>query len=111
MLKLSFLYLLVLVIALQSLFAIADDHQPETEHTLASSQQLHQHTPSSLLIDESNDNEHQECHHGHCHHSSVVYIVKEKLSFSNILVNDKYGQRQFFLASAQLNTDLRPPIS
>jgi hypothetical protein len=110
MFKLSFPYLLVLVIALQSFFAIADDHQPETEHTSASSQQLHQHLSSSPAIDESSDSEHQECHHGHCHHSSVVFILKEKLPLSSILVNDKYGQRQFFLTSAHLSTDLRPPI-
>ncbi|MFT5757760.1 MAG: hypothetical protein ACI9LM_002496 [Alteromonadaceae bacterium] len=109
MYKSSCSYLLCLIIALQSIFAIADDHQPETEHILASSQ-LHQDAPSTL-IDESSDSEHQECHHGHCHHSSVVFIFKEKLPLSNILVDDKYGQRQFFLASAHLNTDLRPPIS
>jgi len=99
------------MIALQSFFAIADDHQQEIDHTLSSNQQVHQHVLSSSDIEENSESEHQECHHGHCHHGSVVFIFKEKLPLSNLLLNDKFAQREFFLTSAHLSTDLRPPIS
>jgi len=124
--KLSFSYLLALMIVLQSIFAIADSHEVESEHTLINSSQdfshqLHQDTQlleqyshsslSSSLLDENNDNTHQECHHGHCHHASIVFIVKENSQVLNSLENDKFAQRQLAFLSPHLSANLRPPIN
>ena len=122
--KLSFSYLLALMIVLQSIFAIADSHEIKSEHTLinpqqAFSQQLHEDTHlieqdssfSSSLLDENNDNTHQECHHGHCHHGSIVFIVKEISQIFSSLQNDKFAQGQLAYLPPHLSTNLRPPIN
>ena len=122
--KLSFSYLLALMVVLQSIFAIADSHQIESEHTLINPQQVSSHQPHeaaqltkqdshsihSSLLEEDSGNTHQECHHGHCHHGSVVFIVKEGSQVLSSLQNDKFAQGQLAFLSPHLSENLRPPI-
>jgi hypothetical protein len=114
------------MVFLQSIFAIADSHEIESDHTIINSSQNfnHQyhedsqlieqdsHSPfSTSLFDENSSNTHQECHHGHCHHGSIVFIVKENSQVLSSLQNDKYAKGQLAFLSPYLSSNLRPPIN
>jgi hypothetical protein len=131
LLRLFVFYLVVTLIALQSMFAVAyspalhqeqqiekhaDDHFENHEakhHNLAELAQLAL-TESNGSVD--NNHEHPSCeqgssHQNHCHHSSLVYI---DLQYTLLLATPLKNQQQPYqvVFSTQVSSpNFRPPIS
>ncbi len=120
-LKILVSYIIVVLIALQSVFSIFDT---TTTHQY-SHEQLHQESDhhsaiglSDLLIqpddDENNHSnngeKHPDCHQSHCHHGSIVFVELDiKQSFDKQDVSQLTLMESFFI-SYFISPDLRPPI-
>lgn len=133
--RIFFCYIVVILIALQSVTAIAaintshqDSHQNShllnTAHAHQGSQQdKHQHSKhhseQELLAFQANslngesghsDVEHLDCHSNHCHHSNLVYLdFSSSVSLLNTIENQVIN-KTFLFNSLPISPDLRPPI-
>ncbi|MCF6319911.1 MAG: hypothetical protein L3J83_11670, partial [Proteobacteria bacterium] len=123
--KINWLHLLVVLIAMQSSMAVADlhqAHQAEQEHIgfnhsddLAS----HSNQVNSNLLDTQPDFAVQpditpsyDCHHcSHCHSSACHYSLKEETSsFLFRYNNDEIFENFSFYSTRIISPNLRPPI-
>ena len=129
MLRIWVVYIIALLIALQSVLAIADVHKTHKEseqhltHLNSEEHLLNQHSHSefssqSLLESETNaesstssEINHVECHHNHCHHSSVVFIIEHDENNLFALNVELFIHNNFQFKSPTLSPSLRPPIA
>ncbi len=131
-------HLVTLLIALQSVVAVADTHQitvESTEHQM-SQHQAHQHgnfqqhqfldlsalNDIDMVIADLQDNErshqqqgqhsdnHPDCHQGHCHHASQVFWLTSDHVFTPLVKAMKVSQLQVNPLATQIAPPLRPPI-
>lgn len=107
-------YIVVILIAMQSVLAIADT---DTSHQ-ATHQNIHQATDhhslaelSTLDLDDTQHlDTHPECHQNHCHHSSMVYIELDSLLLLNTFNYQEVAIRNQLFISYSATPDVRPPI-
>ncbi len=72
MVRVVFSYLVVILIAMQSVMAIADTHNShEKSHHSSEHYSIDSETSNSNHSEVDN---HPDCHQSHCHHGSLVYI-------------------------------------
>ncbi len=128
-------YIVIILIALQSVSAIAavnvdhqDNYQNSHQKNMAHSHQgdrqsNHQdsdhHSEQELLalqlqsLDGENahsDADHPDCHSNHCHHSNLIYLdLSSLVSLLNTIENQAISTAVAF-HSLPISPDLRPPI-
>jgi hypothetical protein len=112
LLKLFVSYFIVVLIALQSVFAIADTstaHQVNHQSIHQASDHHSKAELNELQTNEHNDT-HPDCHQSHCHHGAIVYIEVGSLLLLETF-NDKHRltPKTLFLSNSA-SPDLRPPI-
>ncbi len=112
-------YLVVVLIALQSIFSILDtaathqsSHQESDHHSAVELASLHAQLDS---VDNSHANhneadDHPDCHQSHCHHGNIVFV---ELKTPHIFAKQNISQLSLadsFFVSYFISPDLRPPI-
>lgn len=133
--RIYFCYIIIILIALQSVSAIAaintshqDPHQlthknAHSQNTTHSLQGKHQdsdhHTEQELLafqaqsLDGENthsDADHPDCHSNHCHHSNLVYLdLSSSVPLLHTIEKQAINTAVLF-NSLPLSPDSRPPI-
>ncbi len=115
MFKLLSIYLLVVLVALQSFAAFADDHtihQQGSEHLSFNSNE-HQHIKDSASVVLKNiqfDQEQFDCHHCcHCHGSTHLYIATDNKMAIDRNIQFSLGKNTHYSSTGRA-PDLRPPI-
>jgi hypothetical protein len=138
-LKIIVSYLFVVLVALQSILAIADTHNDnatEMDHALTTTKPISHHEHQHLLANQANlsegnthlfsaeiieityhldndkhdEDQHVECHHSHCHHASAVYLSVSHDEYTSYLQNEKIQLAHLIANSPVISPDLRPPI-
>ncbi len=129
--RIFFCYVVIILIALQSVNAIAainvshqDSHQlthknAHLNNTAHSHQDSEHHTEQELLAFQSqalngetphSDADHPDCHSNHCHHSNLVYLdLSSSVSLLNTIEKQAISTAVAF-HSLPISPDLRPPI-
>ncbi len=112
-------YLIVVLIALQSIFSILD--------TATTHQASHQESDHHLAVELSNlstqfdgvadsdanhheTDEHPDCHQSHCHHGTMVFVALEKQAMLSKQNVSQLSLADSFFVSYFIRPDLRPPI-
>ena len=111
-------YMLVTLIAMQSLLAIADvhqDHQTGTEHLVFEQDHQHEHTADLLMEFEdqtdSSSPEDSDCHHCcHCHGMSGPFLGANKSELNLLHSRQQLSKNNLAYLSNLLLPALRPPI-
>jgi len=122
MVKKGLTYLLLLSIALQSLFAVADNrqiHQIDTEHLKVehshqSDKQIKTAPDSKLtsMLDSNIEHDNEDCHHcGHCHGSHAQWLALNHLSMPIHSARNNLFNYQSKLNIGTQENLFRPPIS
>ncbi|MCW8833667.1 MAG: hypothetical protein OQK09_13840 [Colwellia sp.] len=116
-------YMVVVLIALQSVFSILDTttthqythelvHQDSDHHTASELATLVTHLDSeeSNHSNQSKGEKHPDCHQSHCHHGPMLFVELEAIrTFVKQNVSQSISMSNFFI-SYFLTPDLRPPI-
>ncbi len=129
--RIFFCYVVVILIALQSVNAIAainlshqDSHQltyknAHLKNTAHSHQDSDHHSEQELLafqaqsLDGENthsDADHPDCHSNHCHHSNLIYIELSSLMNLSITIDKQVINKTVLFNSLPISPDSRPPI-
>ncbi len=116
-------YMVVVLIALQSVFSILDTVTTH-QYSYELSHQVNDHHAHIELvslytqlgglddshIDHNESEDHPDCHQGHCHHGTTVFVELETLhSFAKQNVSQLTLANRFFVSNF-ISPDLRPPI-
>ena len=130
MLRVWLSYVFAILIALQSVVAIADSHQDHQQqsdrleltasHKLTSDSDFHDaafsaDSPLTEHLHSFPDNEreapHPDCHHGHCHHPAQAFLslLNEKFAL-NLLSQGMFETVPTYLSAFLLQVQ-RPPIA
>jgi len=134
--RIFFCYIVVILIALQSVNAIAamnvshqGSHQKSPLNSLAHSHQgdrqsNHQdsdhHSDDELLAfqaeslngeNEHSDADHPDCHANHCHHSNLVYLDLLHALLLSAQVKNQQQPYHVIFSSQIASPDFRPPIA
>jgi len=134
--RIFFCYIVVILIALQSVNAIAvinvshqDSHQSSSLKNLAhshpaDSQNNHQdsdhHSDDELLVlqteslngeSEHSDADHPDCHANHCHHSNLVYLDLLHVVVLSAQFKNQQQPYHVVFSSQIASPDFRPPIA
>ncbi|OUR62779.1 hypothetical protein A9Q74_03670 [Colwellia sp. 39_35_sub15_T18] len=116
-------YLVVVLIALQSVLSIPDTATTHQSSHQASHQESDHHSAVELAslytqlesADNSHANhneadDHPDCHQSHCHHGAIVFVELEApYAFAKQMVSQLSLAERFFV-SYFISPDLRPPI-
>jgi hypothetical protein len=112
-------YLLIVMIAMQSLLAVAADPHQSHQNGIQHLEFEHQHDTEVLNRTPEMDKERYafagedyDCHHCcHCHHMSHLGLLSGNDRLTVALPNEKAMVFQFDYLSKQLSPELRPPIA
>jgi len=116
--RLFIAYMVVILIALQSVFSIPDtaathqsSHQDSDHHSAAELASLYTQPDSLDNSHEHNEaDDHPDCHQSHCHHGVIVFVeLKTPYAFAKQMVSQLPLADRFFI-SYFISPDLRPPI-
>jgi len=129
--RIFFCYVVVILIALQSVNAIAainDSHQDShqlthknahLENITHSHQDSEHHTEQELLAFQSkalngdtphSDADHPDCHSNHCHHSNLIYLDLSSFMNLSITIDKQVINKAVLFNSLPISPDSRPPI-
>ncbi len=126
--RIFFCYIVVILIALQSVNAIAvinvshqDSHQKSPLKSLAHSHQDSDHhsldelsafqTESLSGESEHSDADHPDCHANHCHHSNLVYLDLLHAMVLSAQVKNQQQPYHVIFSSQIASPNFRPPIA
>jgi len=126
--RIFFCSLVIILIALQSVNAIAvinvshqDSHQNSQLKSLTHSHQdSDHHSDDELLIfqtqslngeKEHSDVDHPDCHANHCHHSNLVYLDLLHAMVLSAQVKNQQQPYHVIFSSQIASPDFRPPIA
>ena len=126
-------YFVVILIALQSINAIATstDHSSHQNVSQSVNSSLHQqkitenhqdrdhHSEAELLAFKTqsldgepihSDADHPECHANHCHHSNLIYLNLSSQLYLSHTIDKQVINKAVLFNSLSISTDSRPPI-
>ena len=117
-------YIVIILIALQSINAIAainnhqDSHQSTYEHE-GMHQDSDHHSEAELLVFQvqaldgettHSDADHPDCHANHCHHSNFIYFDLNSQIHLSITIDKQVINKIVLFNSLVIRPDFRPPI-
>jgi hypothetical protein len=126
--RIFFCSLVIILIALQSVNAIAvinvshqDSHQKSALESLAYSHQDSDHHNDDELLafqteslngeNDHSDADHPDCHANHCHHSNLVYLDLLHAMVLSAQVKNQLQPYHVIFSSEIESPDFRPPIA
>jgi hypothetical protein len=114
--RIFFCSLVIILIALQSVNAIAlinvshqDSHQDSDHHS--DDELLIFQTQSLNGENEHSDVDHPDCHANHCHHSNLVYLDLLHAMVLSAQVKNQQQPYHVIFSSQIASPDFRPPIA